>query len=129
MRAGARFIAQRTKDATPVGPTGNLRRGGGFVRQSRDPGPYGVAFRIGYRARIAAHALIVDRGTAQRFNKRGQNRGRGPAARFFDRAVENAAKGAMTMMRANIAARLSVEARRYSSGQLTARGTIKPQFR
>lgn len=129
LRAAARVIATGTKAATPIGPTGNLKRGGGFIRQSRDPGPLGVAFRIGYKNRLGAHALLVDKGTGPRQTKAGAFRGRGPARRFFDAAVGAAFATALLGLRANMGARLAVEARRYAAGQLSARGTILPQFR
>lgn len=129
MRAAARIIANRTRDATPIGPTGNLRAAAGYVKQSRDPGPYGVAYRIGYRAKLGPHALLVDKGTAQRKTRSGANRGRGPARRFFNAAVIAAGTTAMAYLKNNWALRLAVEARRFRLGQLTARGTIKPGFR
>lgn len=125
MRAAARYIATREKEETPVGPKGNLKRGGGYVRQSRDPGPYRVAYKVGYRSRIAPHALIVDQGTKERRTKSGARRGRMPASLWFDRTFTAATRGAVLVMKQSIGRRLVVEAKRFRAGELTARGTLR----
>lgn len=129
LRAGARVMADAVKGNTRKGPTGNLRKAAGLIRQSRDFSILGVAFRIGYRAILGAHAILVDQGTGPRQTKSGASRGVMPAFPFFDAAITSASQTVITMIKANWSARLAVEAKRLFAGQLNARGAILPQFR
>jgi hypothetical protein len=68
---------------TPVGPTGNLRRG----VQSWSPKinrrhPDAMA-RAGVKYKIAPHVHFIEYGTAERFTKSGASRGYSPARPFI----------------------------------------------
>lgn len=83
--AGARALVGPTRNAAPLGPTGNLRKkvGARKGRSSkggdRDPAVYVVGS-------TAPHRHLVIRGTRQRTTRSGASRGRMPANPFVSRA-------------------------------------------
>ena len=83
LRKEAQRFAALLLPRTPLGPTGNLRKG---VKAWTPPitarHPDAMA-RAGVRYRIAPHVHLVEYGTKERYNKRGAYRGVMPARHFI----------------------------------------------
>lgn len=79
----ARKFAAKLGPRTPVGPTGNLRRGvRSWTPRITARRPDAMA-RAGVRYQIAPHAHIVEYGTRERYTRAGAYRGSMPAQPFI----------------------------------------------
>ena len=68
---------------TPVGPTGNMRRGvQSWTPKITSKHPDAMA-RAGVKYKVAPHVHFVEYGTAERFTKSGASRGYSPARPFI----------------------------------------------
>ena len=89
----AKPFAAKLLPLTPVGPTGNLRKGvrawSPSIKRNR---PHAMA-RAGVRYKVAPHVGLVEYGTAERYTRTGAYRGRGPARNFISPLAERELPG------------------------------------
>ena len=86
-------FAAKLLPLTPLGPTGNLRRGvQAWSPRITANRPHAMA-RAGIRYKVAPHAGLVEYGTKDRYTKAGAYRGRGPARNFISPLAERELPG------------------------------------
>ena len=100
-----RPLRQELRRITPKGRTGKLRKGISqqFKYSPRDAGLF--KYRLGFDRKKAPHALLLEAGTKVRRTKKGANRGRGPALKFFQQYIEAKA--------ANVGERIAAALKKY----------------
>jgi hypothetical protein len=86
-------FAAKLLPLTPLGPTGNLRKGvQAWSPKITSNRPHAMA-RAGVRYKVAPHVGLVEYGTKDRYTKTGAYRGRGPARNFISPLAERELPG------------------------------------
>lgn len=119
----ARLFKNTVKFITPLGKTGNLRRGFGEsfrYRPDKDSGFFG--YRIGFDKKKSPHALMVEEGTAARFRKILLGRVKNKRGRWKKVTIDNVYNGYSGRMPKNPFLKTTFERSAGAIAQGIARG-------